>query len=171
MPRPVPQVTVYQPRWSEEDYRKRPKVFDPDLTLEIIERITNGETLNALSANNRDYPLPGTFLLWLEQEADMKARYVRAKRIQTELLVDGILEDGKAGTWDAATRVKAGQLYAEKTDPGRWGPKATVFTAPEPEPTVVDSDIPHEVKRKVEQMAERMRARRAAEAQKREDAE
>jgi hypothetical protein len=167
----TPQVTIYQPRWAEEDYRRRPKDFDPDITLMIIERVMNGETLNALCANNRDYPLPGTFLLWLEQEPDMAARYRRAKTIQTELLVDGMIEDGKAGTWDAGTRVMAGRHYVEKTDPARYGPRATIFTPPPAEPDVTHAEVASAVKVKINQMADRMAAaRRKAEQRKNEDA-
>jgi hypothetical protein len=158
MPRPIPQVTIYQPRWAPEDYRQRPKDFDPELTEEIIVKIMNGETLNALCANNRDYPLPGTFLLWLRQEPDYGAKYRRAKEIQTELLVDGILEDGKAGTWDASTRVRAGQIYAEKTDPGRYGPRATIITTRDEDAEPV-TDHTLELKRKINAMAERAKQR------------
>jgi len=170
MARPHPQVTIYQPRWAEEDYRRRPRDFDPDVALAIIDRIANGETLNAVCSNNRDYPLPGTFLLWLEQEPDINARYRRAKAIQAELLVDGILEDGKAGTWDAGVRVNAGKIYAEKTDPARYGPKAMVFTAPAPDPEVTTPAAAGEnVRRKLNQMTERLNARRRA-AQEQEEA-
>jgi len=161
MARLQPQVTIYQPRWAEEDYRRRPKDFDPDIALAVIERITNGETLNAVCANNRDYPLPGTFLVWLEQEPDMNARYRRAKGIQAELLVDGMLEDGKAGTWDAGVRVNAGKAYVEKTDPARYGPKAMVYTTQAPEPELKPTDAADSVRRKLNQMTERLKARRA----------
>jgi hypothetical protein len=170
MVRPIPQVTIYQPRWGEEEYRRRPKEFDPGIADAIIERITNGETLNSLCVNNRDYPLPGTFLMWLKQEPEYNLKYRRAKEIQTELLVDGILEDGKAGTWDAGTRARAGQVYVEKTDPGRYGPRATVITAPrEEEPIVTDHTA--DLRRKINAMAERAKARAkaAAEAEEGED--
>jgi hypothetical protein len=160
MTRPYPQTTVYQPRWAEEDYRRRPKSFDPEIALLIIERIKNGETLNALCANNRDYPLPGTFVEWLEQEPDMMARYRRAKNIQAELLVDGMLEDGKAGTWDAATRVAAGKTYVEKTDPARYGPRATVINQPVPEAEPQSDAAKVSVKAKVNQIVERIAARK-----------
>ena len=120
----------------------------------------NGETLNAVCNNNRDYPLPGTFLLWLEQEPDMMARYRRAKTIQAELLVDGMLEDGKAGTWDAAVRVQAGKLYAEKTDPARYGPRATVFNQPVVEVEPQSDAAKISVKAKVNQIVERIAARK-----------
>jgi len=160
MTRPYPQTTVYQPRWAEEDYRRRPKSFDPEIALLIIERIKNGETLNALCANNRDYPLPGTFLEWLEQEPDMMARYRRAKNIQAELLVDGMLEDGKCGMWDAATRVAAGKTYVEKTDPARYGPRATVINQPVPEAEPQSDAAKVSVKAKVNQIVERIAARK-----------
>ena len=160
MARRTPQVTIYQPRWADDDYMHRPKSFDPDIAVAIIERIKNGETLNAVCSNNRDYPLPGTFLEWLEQEPDMNARYRRAKTIQTELLVDGILEDGKAGTWDAAARVNAGKIYAEKTDPARYGPRATVINQPVPEAEPQSDAAKVSVKAKVNQIVERIAARK-----------
>ncbi len=160
MVKPLPQVTIYQPRWADEDYRKRPKDFDPEIADAIIERIMNGETLNALCSNNRDYPLPGTFLLWLQQEPGYDLKYRKAKLIQTELLVDGILEDGKAGTWDAGARARAGQVYVEKTDPGRYGPRATIIQQPREEETP-DIDHTHELRRKINTMAERAKARAA----------
>jgi len=154
MVKPSPQVTIYQPRWGEDDYRRRPKDFDPRIAEAIIERIMNGETLSALCANNRDYPLPGTFLLWMEQEPEYNLRYRKAKTIQMEVLVDGILEDGKAGTWDAGTRFRAGQVYIEKTDPARYGPRAMVFTMPkEEEPVQIDHTA--ELRRKIGDMAAR----------------
>ena len=154
MPRPIPQTTIYQPRWAEEDYRRRPTLFDPDIADAIILRIMNGETLNALCANNRDYPLPGTFLLWLQQEPEVNLRYRKAKGIQSELMVEGILEDGKSGQWDAGTRVRAGQIYAEKTDPMRYGPKATVVI-PHEEEAAPQIDHTAELRRKIAVMAER----------------
>jgi len=160
MPRRPPQVMIYQPRWGDDDYMHRPKDFDPGIALAIIERIMNGETLNAVCSNNRDYPLPGTFLLWLEQEPDINARYRRAKAIQTELLVDGMLEDGKAGTWDANVRMQAGKAYVEKTDPARYGPKAMVFNMPAPEPDQPKTDAAASVRAKVNQMVDRMNARK-----------
>lgn len=163
--RPIPQVTIYQPRWADEDYFRRPKEFDSRITEQIIERIMNGETLNSLCANNRDYPLPGTFLLWMEQEPEYNLRYRRAKAIQTELLVDGILEDGKAGTWDAGVRVNAGKIYAEKTDPGRYGPRA-FYIQPKLEDEGPMVDHTAELRRKIGQMAER-----AKERNKKEDAD
>ena len=73
-------------------------------------------------------------------------------------MVDGILEDGKAGTWDASTRVRAGQIYAEKTDPMRYGPKATVFIPrQEDEPPPVDHTA--ELRKKIGAMAERAKMR------------
>jgi Bacteriophage Sf6, terminase small subunit-like len=163
MARAIPQVTIYQPRWSPEDYRQRPTEFDARIAEEIITKVMNGETLNALVANNRDYPLPGTFLLWLKQEPEYNLKYRRAKEIQTELLVDGILEDGKAGTWDAGVRVRAGQIYAEKTDPGRYGPKATVWTPPpEGDNNAPVVDHTAELRRKIGAMAERAKQRAQA---------
>lgn len=164
MAKPIPQVTIYQPRWAEEDYRQRPKEFDPDIAQAIIERVLNGETLNSLCANNRDYPLPGTFLLWMEQEPEYHLRYRKAKNIQTELLVDGILEDGKAGTWDAGVRVRAGQIYAEKSDPMRYGPKATVYI-PRQEEEAPQVDHTVELRRKIAAMAERAKIKAKAEGE------
>ena len=126
-------------------------------------KVMNGETLNALCANNRDYPLPGTFLLWLRAEPELNLLYRRSKEIQTEVLVEGILEDGKAGTWDASTRARAGQVYVEKTDPGRYGPRATVVTERrEEEAPVTDHTL--ELKRKINAMAERAKMRAAQQA-------
>jgi hypothetical protein len=158
MPRIVPQTTIYQPRWAEEDYRQRPMDFDARIADAIIVRIMNGETLNALCSNNRDYPLPGTFLSWMEQEPEHNLRYRRAKAIQAELLVDGILEDGKSGVWDASTRARAGQIYVEKTDPGRWGQRAVVPVQP-PSDSAPVADHTHELRRKINAMAERAKAR------------
>jgi hypothetical protein len=164
MVKPAPQVSVYQPRWSEDDYYRRPKVFDPDVAQAIIDKIMNGETVNAVCSNNRDYPLPGTFFLWLEQEPEYNLRYRRAKVIQAEVLVDGILEDGKAGTWDAGVRVNAGKIYAEKSAPERYGPRAMVITAPKnDEPPPVDHTA--ELRRKISTITDRVKAREAAGAE------
>jgi Bacteriophage Sf6, terminase small subunit-like len=163
MPRPIPQVTIYQPRWGDEDYHRRPKEFDPRLADAIIMRVMNGETLNALCANNRDYPLPGTFLLWMEQEPDYNLKYRRAKSIQAEVLVDGILEDGKAGTWDSSTRVRAGQIYAEKTAPERFGPRAVVPIMRQEEAPMADHTA--ELRRKIGAMADRAKQKASAEAE------
>jgi len=158
MARPVPQTTIYQPRWAEEDYRQRPMDFDSRIADAIIVRIMNGETLNALCSNNRDYPLPGTFLLWMDHEPEYNLKYRRAKSIQAELLVDGILEDGKSGVWDAGTRARAGQIYVEKTDPSRWGQRAVV-PVPPPADNAPVADHTHELRRKINAMAERAKAR------------
>lgn len=159
MSRQRPQTTIYQPRWADEDYYLRPKDFDSRIADQIIDKVMNGETLNTLCANNRDYPLPGTFLLWMEQEPEYNLKYRRAKNIQSEVLVDGMLEDGHSGLWDAGVRMQAGKNYVEKTDPMRFGPKATVYQVPkeaEDKPVV---DHTAELRRKIAAMAEKARAR------------
>lgn len=157
MPRPIPQTSLYQQRWTEDDYRRRPKDFDPEIAQQIIDRVMNGETLNALCNNNRDYPLPGTFLTWLELEPSFAVKYKQAKAIQAEVLMDGILEDGKSGTWDAQTRVRAGQIYAEKTSPEKYGSRAMLIEQKKPEELPIDPTA--ELRKKINSMAERARER------------
>jgi hypothetical protein len=95
----------------------------------------------------------------MEQEPDYNLKYRRAKGIQTELLVDGILEDGKAGTWDAGIRVNAGKIYTEKTDPMRYGPRAVIHIPKSNEDDVPQVDHTAELRRKIGVMAERAKAR------------
>lgn len=162
MAKPKPTTRIHEPRWSDEDYRRRPGPddYDPDVGRMIVRMIANGETLGAVCGNNRDYPLPGDFLVWCQREPELDALYRAARAIQAEVLLDGIVEDSRTGVWDSSIRVQAGRIHVEKTYPARFGPRAVVPITPSKEQNGDDRepDYTAELRRKIEAMASRAAA-------------
>ena len=88
----------------------RPTVCTPENCDEIIERLTNGETLSGIC---RDPKLPArtTILYYRNKNPAFADRYARARRDQMEKWEDEIIDISDDGTTDYITKI--GQNGAE----------------------------------------------------------
>lgn len=151
----IPSMTnVPKPRYTKEDYRDRPRDYDPSIANEIIDRISNGEML-AQICDNRDMPLPGTFLRWCDADPILEKEYIDARRRSAEVSLDEMVIHAMTSDPSlAGTRSRALKDYVQMTDPARYGPRATIRIPGEGEG---DGGIDHraEVRRKIEALAKR----------------
>lgn len=157
--RPKPSSIMHAPRWAPEDYRQRPRDYDPKIADHIIDMIEQGETLSAICGGDRDLPLPGTFVRWAEDEDELGRKYERAVRIGSIVHNDEILEEGRKGN---GLNVHALKLHTERALPGKFGPRAAMAPPPAREDTSAGIDHGAELRRKIEQMADRARQRLVA---------
>jgi hypothetical protein len=142
--------------WTPEEYRQRPKDFDPALADMIVERVANGETLMTI-CRDRDYPLPATFLRWVGQDPTLGEQFAEAQALRSELMMDDILHvaddmDSKRGR----NRLDARKFHAERMLPGKYGPRAYVTNATAKEDAGGGIDWGADVRRKLESMAKRL---------------
>lgn len=147
---------VVKPRWTPEDYRTRPKEYDPSLADIIIERIGNGEYLPAICASDRELPLPGTFLRWCELDPLLDAEYVSARKRGTEVNVDEMAVASYLDNVKQANLIsKTIQAHVQMTDPARYGPRATLKLPGNGDNEDGGIDYRSEVRRKVDALAAR----------------
>lgn len=147
---------VVKPRWTPDDYRLRPKEYDPTLAEIIIDRIGNGEYLPSICASDRDFPLPGTFLRWCELDPILDADYVAARKRGTEVNLDemAVASYGK----DVKQAILVSRTIKDHivmTDPLRYGPRSTVKTTGEGDKEDGGIDYRSEVRRKIENLSSR----------------
>lgn len=153
-----------EPRWTPVEYRQKPRDFDPIVADEVLDRISNGETLGLICKTSLAMPLPGTFLRWCEQDPALATRYAEARRIGTDVNFDAALEEASRGPIPNQTLVKTLQWHAERSVPEKYGPRSTLRLADNKEPSDAGFDYGAEVRRKIEDMAARREAARAAAA-------
>ena len=148
---------VITPRWTPDDYRTRPKEYDPAVADIILERLANGEMLPAICSSDRDMPLPGTFLRWCELDPILESQYVSARRIGTEVNLDEmVIASQNKNVSQAILCTKALKDHVQLTDPARYGPRSVVRTSGEGEKEDGGIDYRAEVRRKVEALATRI---------------
>jgi hypothetical protein len=142
--------------WTPDEYRQKPKEFDPALAEAIVERVANGETLGEL-CKDRDMPLPATFLRWVAQDPHLSEQWEEALTLRTELAVDEMLM--VANDYDskrARNRLDARKFHAERMMPGKYGPRAYVSTVAKTEDTAGGIDWGADVRRKLDAMSKRL---------------
>lgn len=145
------------PLFTPEDYRSRPRDFDPATAELIIDRVLNGETLLEVCLGDRDMPLPGTFLRWLEDDPTSKNAYEEALLISARVQMDEILsESWNANTFVAGNRMRALQHRVERLNPNRFSPRATIHTPPKEGDDDATVDYGAEVRRKLDAIARRL---------------
>lgn len=147
---------AYNPRWTPEEYRQKPRDYDPLLADEIIRRLREGEMLPTI-CRDRDMPLPGTFLEWVELDPDLEAKYIRARRAGAEINLDFMVcaaESRDARMADTLSRALT--TWTEKTDPNKYGPRATVRLKEGEEDGGID--YREEVRRRVDAIANKLAA-------------
>ena len=152
-----------QPRWTPEEYRQKPKLYDPVLADRVLERLRNGETLGLICQQDLSMPLPGTFLEWCEQEPDLAARYAAARRMGAEVNFDAALEESGRGPIPNSTLVATLRWHTERSAPEKFGPRSTIKLQDPKEPSDAGYDYGAEVRRKIEDMAARREAALRAE--------
>lgn len=134
-------VTENQPR---QDRDVLPRVglgtrfvtkYDPEKALRIIERVAEGETLNAICRGQPGMPHPTTFRRWMVNYPDLAKAYEVAIRISASSLEEEALDEArkikaspKDGTHVRAAEVLIQQLRwsAERRDAAKFGQKAAV---------------------------------------------
>jgi len=164
MARLQPTLRIVQLRYTADDYRSRPKDYDPRLADMIVEMTRQGETLPAICADG-DMPLPGTFLLWCRDEPELEARWVEARKHGTDLHHDEMMEYGLSGAPDAPVKVAALKTHVEREWPEKYGTRSLVRVSQPTEQDLAGGiDYSAELRRKLDLMAERQALAREAEA-------
>lgn len=138
-------------------FRQRPVDFDPDTADAIIEMIANGESLNEI-CEDRDAPLPATFLRWCRDEKGLGDRYLAA----LEMHADVVFDEALSAAYDpdslrGGLRNRALMTRAERMMPDKYGPRSTVRNTQPKEDEGAGIDYGVEVRRKIQAMADRMR--------------
>ncbi len=142
--------------YTPEEFRKRPREFDPALADLIVERVLNGEGLAEI-CSDRDYPMAGTFLQWVNRDPDLAQAYTEALKIRADLHVEQMLNVADDyNTQRARNMMDARKFAAEKILPGKYGPRAYTTVTTTEEKDVAGIDYGADVRRKLEAMAERL---------------
>ncbi len=109
--------------------------YDPSLALQIIERIAEGETLNAICRGQAGMPHPTTFRRWMVNNPELAQAYKVAVTISATSLEEEALDAARNialkqrdGTQVRAVEVKIRQLQwsAERRDAAKFGNRAQV---------------------------------------------
>lgn len=147
-------MTNSRPRYTPEEYRKRPREYDPRIADQIIERLRNGESLIEMCHLDRDLPLPGNFVAWTFQDPNLRAAYNQALEIQSEVFVDEMitLSDGPDAQ-RAKVQIDARRFAASSHAPERYGRGKDRGNSIE---DAVSPDYGLEVRRKLEAMSQRI---------------
>ena len=149
-------------RFSPEEYRSRPKDFDPAVADRMIDMIANGEDLESLCRNNRDLPLPGTFLRWMQQDGSLALAYDEAKRIRAEILFEEIVPISDSSDSNRSrVQIDARKFNVQQTSPDKYG-KVPAMTGPRQEDSL--PDYAAEVRRKLDAMVKRLGDKQVAAA-------
>lgn len=113
----------------------RPSDYSQDVAAVICQRLTEGESLRKICADEA-MPDRSTVLRWLESHEDFAAIHARARESQADYMDDLILDTANASTPESspADRVKIGayQWRAERLKPKKYGPRLTAeLTGPD----------------------------------------
>lgn len=109
--------------------------YNPEIALQIVERIAQGETISAICAKGSGMPHPVTFKRWVVNQPDLARALDAARKISAQSLeeeaIDAAREIKRAqrdGTQVRAVEVLLNQLRwsAERRDPGQFGTKAPI---------------------------------------------
>lgn len=145
--------------WQPDDFRQRPRDYDPALADRIVEQVANGQDLFSLCLSDRDLPLPATFLRWVERDELLRADYEQARRIRTDLLVEDILRvSDSRDSRRSRVQLDARKFHAERLAPEKYGPRPT---GPEPDQKST-ADAGAELRRRLDDIYSRI-GRKSAE--------
>jgi hypothetical protein len=111
----------------------RPSIATPALKAKILERISAGESLNAI-LKTKGYPHYCTVLDWVQKDKEFSDKYARAREDQADTLADELMsivdeqpptdEHGKSDSaWVAwqRNRIDARKWVASKLKPKKYG--------------------------------------------------
>ena len=108
----------------------RPSRMTPENCDEIIERLTNGETLSGICRDPR-LPARTTILYYRNKNPAFADRYARARRDQMETWSDQIVDISDDGTTDYITKIeKATPIVTIKAIPTTFAITASLPSAP-----------------------------------------
>lgn len=126
----------------------KPKPYDPKVGDEICERLTNGESLRRITADEH-MPASSTVFKWLTENEKFAEQYGRAREAQADTLADEIIDiadDGQNDTYKdedgnektdfdviarSKLRVEARKWVAAKLKPKKYGDKIDVTSGGE----------------------------------------
>jgi len=146
------------PRYLPAEYRSRPSDYSPRLVDDILARVDNGELLTDI-CDDQDMPLPGTFLRWCREDARLQERYREAQHVGNEVRFDQAASEAfGSDPYVARVRSDALRWHVERSQPERYGPRALVKEQRPEDDAGAGIDYSAELRRRIEQMAERTRA-------------
>lgn len=119
-----------------------PSLYTPELAAEILERISNGESLRSIT-RDPSMPVMSVVYVWMLRHPDFAEQYARAREEQAETLADEIValadeepvqvvDDKGVGRVDSAwvtwqkNRVDARKWVAAKLKPKKYGDRVAV---------------------------------------------
>ncbi len=116
-----------------------PSVFRPELVVEIVERIAEGETLSAICKRD-GMPTPGTFRKWALARKEVWEAFQAARELKADSLFDEAMDLAREIRKDpgSAQRVRAYDVAmshlrwaAGKLNPQRYSDRSQmIFTVP-----------------------------------------
>lgn len=140
------------PRYTPDEYRQRPRDYNPGLAQEIIDRIANGQSLTEV-CDDRDMPLPATFLRWCRTDPTLGMEYEQAIRDRADVLVEEMQELASGpDPQRARVEVDARKWTAERLVPAKYGARSYQLQ-PKPEEDKGGVDYAAELRRKIERLA------------------
>lgn len=109
--------------------------YNPEIALEIVEKIAEGELLREICIPGSKYPHPVTFKRWMVRQPDLAKAYEVARELSASSLEEEAIDIGRrlsaspgTGTNVRAKEVLMTQLRwsAERRDPAKFGNKTNV---------------------------------------------
>ena len=138
-----------------------PSTYTPEIAAEILERISNGESLRSIT-RDPSMPVMSVVYVWMLRHPDFAEQYARAREEQAETLADEIVsladeepvqvvDDKGIGRVDSAwvtwqkNRVDARKWVAAKLKPKKYGERVALAGDAEA-PVVVQTQTAEEVR-------------------------
>lgn len=145
------------PRWTPEEYRSRPRDFDPALAEQICDRVSNGESLSVI-CRDRDLPLPATFLRWVKQDSILAAQFQEAQQFRLDVLAEEMLvvSDEVEDARKSRVQVDARKFLTERLAPEKYGQRSHLAMSADSAPAKGQLDYGQDVRRKLQAMSERV---------------
>lgn len=146
----------YPSVWTPDEYRSKPRDFDPLLADEILLRLANGDTLLTICRELR-MPLPSVFRDWCEEDPRLEERHVKALYRAADAGFDVAVELSQQGdTMRARVQSEVMKWRVERMLPEKYGQRAILKQAG-PDDSGGGIDHASVVRQKIEDMAARSR--------------
>lgn len=151
------------PRYTPDEYRQRPKVFDAEVAWAIVDRVSNGEVLTEMCREDRDLPLPATFLRWVREDRDLAEAYAVALEDRNDLLVEEIIElSSGRDPKQSRVEVDARRFVVERTSPEKYGQRSYLHQRSREDADSAGVDHVADVRRRIAEMAKRIKQSESA---------
>lgn len=141
------------PRWTPSDFRDRPRDYAPRVAQEMCDQLANGMLLPQVCELSLEYPLPATFLMWVEQNPELAQLYSQAVRLRTDIMLDeAVLASQLPDPTSGSVRSRTLLDHVKLSNPDKYGggQKARPDDVQRP-------DYGSEVRRRIESMAKKIR--------------